>query len=79
MELDVPEGRYILLTEQQGWGCRMRVEWDVAQSAVKVTKSLEQIEVIGCFERNERRGYALLCVAHATSDKCIRKTRRKSI
>ena len=75
LELDVPEGRYILFeAEQQGWelpnACRMGC---CTKCAVKVTKgSLEQIEALGVSKEMRDEGYALLCVAHATSDiECI--------
>jgi ferredoxin len=75
LELEVPEGRYILFeAEQQGWelpnACRMGC---CTKCAVKVTKgNLEQIEALGVSKEMRDEGYALLCVAHATSDiECI--------
>ena len=75
LELDVPEGRYILFeAEQQGWelanACRMGC---CTKCAVKVTKgNLEQIQALGVSEQMRKEGYALLCVAHATSDiECV--------
>ena len=75
LELNVPEGRYILFeAEQQGWvlpnACRMG---GCTKCAVKVTKgNLEQIQALGVSEQMRKEGYALLCVAHATSDiECV--------
>ena len=74
LELDVPEGRYILFeAEQQGWelanACRMGC---CTKCAVKVTKgNLEQIS-LSSLEQMRKEGYALLSSAHATSDiECV--------
>jgi len=75
LELDVPEGRYVLFeAEQDGWelpnACRMGC---CTKCAVKVTKgTLEQPEALGLSKRYRDEGYALLCVATATSDvECV--------
>ena len=50
--------------------CRMGC---CTKCAVKVTKgNLEQIQALGVSEQMRKEGYALLCVAHATSDiECV--------
>ena len=75
LELDVPEGRYILFeAEQQGWvlpnACRMG---GCTKCAVKISKgSLEQPESLGLSKELKDQGYALLCVATATEDvECV--------
>ena len=75
LELDVPEGRYILFeAEQQGWvlpnACRMG---GCTKCAVKISKgSVEQPESLGLSKELRDQGYALLCVASATSDvECV--------
>ena len=75
LELDVPEGRYILFeAEQQGWvlpnACRMG---GCTKCAVKISKgSVEQPESLGLSKELKDQGYALLCVATATEDvECV--------
>ena len=75
LELDVPEGRYVLFeAEQDGWelpnACRMGC---CTKCAVKVTKgSLNQPEALGLSQKYRDEGYALLCVSTATSDvECV--------
>lgn len=75
LELDVPEGRYVLFeAEQQGWvlpnACRMG---GCTKCAVKISKgSMEQPESLGLSKELRDQGYALLCVATATSDvECV--------
>jgi len=75
LELNVPEGRYVLFeAEQQGWvlpnACRMG---GCTKCAVKFSKgSMEQPESLGLSKELRDRGYALLCVATATSDvECV--------
>ena len=75
LELDVPEGRYVLFeAEQDGWelpnACRMGC---CTKCAVKVTKgTLEQPEALGLSKKYRDEGYALLCVSTATSDvECV--------
>ena len=75
LELDVPEGRYILFeAEQQGWvlpnACRMG---GCTKCAVKMSKgSVQQPESLGLSKELKDKGYALLCVATATEDvECV--------
>lgn len=75
LNLEVPEGRYILFeAEQQGWvlpnACRMG---GCTKCAVKISKgSVEQPESLGLSKELRDQGYALLCVATATSDvECV--------
>ena len=75
LELDVPEGRYILFeAEQQGWvlpnACRMG---GCTKCAVKISKgSVQQPESLGLSKELKDKGYALLCVATATEDvECV--------
>jgi len=75
LELDVPEGRYILFeAEQQGWvlpnACRMG---GCTKCAVKISKgSVQQPESLGLSKELKDKGYALLCVATATADvECV--------
>jgi ferredoxin len=75
LELNVPEGRYILFeAEQQGWvlpnACRMG---GCTKCAVKMSKgSVEQPESLGLSKELRDQGYALLCVATAKEDvECV--------
>ena len=75
LELNVPEGRYILFeAEQQGWvlpnACRMG---GCTKCAVKMSKgSVEQPESLGLSKELRDQGYALMCVATAKEDvECV--------
>ena len=74
LELDVPEGRYILFeAEQQGWelanACRMGC---CTKCAVKVTKGkFRTNRSIGRFGTNERRIRSALRRARASDIECV--------